>query len=151
MGDLRIELARLRKLTPELNAATDRATKVVLAVEKFLNEECQLGIPSYAQYNEWDDGRGTSSGMRLEYARHEGTFRVLITEFTEYPDGDFVIREKQPWVNCTRHRKLESVHLIPRLLDSIAKRVRSTITDANENADKVEGYLVDLGVIKEGK
>lgn len=43
--DLRKEIAQLRALTPELNAVTENAMKIILAVEHFLTEECQLGLP----------------------------------------------------------------------------------------------------------
>lgn len=155
MGDLRSRIAHLRSLTPELNAATDRATRLVQAVEHFLDEECRLGIPAYVEINTEDSNNGQfRSGNRLEYARWEGKFRLLVSDFWEDandPEGPN-ITDRLPWVNCTRDRKLATIYGIPHLLDRIAKRVESTIRDANETSSTVESYLADLGVVvKEGK
>jgi hypothetical protein len=154
MGDFKAELTRLRALTPELNAATDRATKLVLAVEQFLNDECQLGIPAYVELNTWqEDGASVRSGNRLEYSKWEGKFRLVVSDFEEDPNnGQMYVSDRLPWVNATRDRKLATIDGIPTLLSAIAKRVESTIRDANNSAGAVEAYLGDLGVIaKEGK
>src|ERR1700720_4147332 len=103
MGDLKAELVRLRALTPELNAATDRATKLVLAVERFLGEECQLGIPAYVELNEWqEDGDSVRYGIRLEYARFEGKFRLVVCDYEAPCSGPMYFSDRSLWVNATR-------------------------------------------------
>jgi hypothetical protein len=154
MGDLREEIARLRSLTPELNAATDRATKLVVAVERFLNDECQFGISASVDFNfcEPDDGSPFRYGDRMEYARWEGKFRIIASNFRAPANGDEEIDERVPWVMATRDRKLSTINGIPKLLDAIHRRVRMTIRDAHQNAGMVEAYLKELGVVaKEGR
>ena len=151
MGDLREEIARLRSLTPELNAVTDRAAKLVLAVEHFLNDECQLGIPTYVETNvEYSDDEHYRYGKRLEYSRWEGVFRLIVSDFIAHQQGEMEISERAPWVSSTRDRKLATIDAIPELLNKISQRVVATIRDANESAELVESYLTDLG-IGEGK
>jgi hypothetical protein len=152
MGDLRKELARLRELTPELNAATDRATKLALAIERFLGEECQFGIPAYVEFDQWDNGQGVDTGKRLEYERVEGKFRLTLVDFERYQDGEYRFSDQTLWVSATRDRKLGSIEVMPKLLDRIAEKVAYTIKEANKSAEVVEAYLKDLGVsLKEGK
>ena len=45
MATLPDAIASLRELSPQLNEATDEAAAVVSDVEKFLNEECSIGLP----------------------------------------------------------------------------------------------------------
>jgi hypothetical protein len=66
------------------------------------------------------------------------------------PNGPKYFSNQTPWINATRDRKLATIDGIPNLLSEIARRVESTIRDANKSAEKVEKYLADLGV-KEGK
>jgi hypothetical protein len=153
MGDLRQEISRLRALTPQLNAATDRAAKIVLAVERFLDEECQLGLSAHIDIDENDpEERSWPAGTRMEYGRWEGKFRLIVADFETYPDGDTNITNRLPWAACTRDRKLSTISLIPCLLRRIAARIESTIKHANSQAGDVEGYLKELGIeLQEGR
>jgi hypothetical protein len=149
--DLRMEIANLRSLTPELNAVTDRAATLVLAVEHFLNEECQLAIPASVQCVLGDENNGrVRFGVQLEYSRWEGKFRLIVADFVKDDRDDEDISNRLPWANCTRDRKLATVDLIPHLLMRIGKTVQSTIKDAKKNADAVEQCLADLGIGLQG-
>jgi len=147
MGDLREEIARLRSLTPELNAVTERAAKVVQAVERFLTEECQLGIAASIDtnvtYSEDEDYRG---GHVLEYSRWDGQFRILVSDFLAHINGEREITNQTPWANATRDRKLATINAIPDLLRAISRRIEITITEASKQADVVETYLKDIGI-----
>ena len=147
MGDLRAEIARLRSLTPQLNAVTDRAAKIVQAVEHFLNEECQLAISASIDtnvtYSPEGDYRG---GHLLEYARWEGKFRIIVSDFLAAIHGDIEISERTLWANATRERKLATINAIPDLLREISRCIESTIKGADEQATVVEDYLKDLGI-----
>jgi hypothetical protein len=150
MGDLRKEIARLRSLTPELNAVTDRATKIVLAVEHFLNDECQLGLPAFVCHQDGDAENGVVCyGTRLEYSRWEGKFRLVVSNYKDVEGFDQEISDRNAWVNCTRDRKLETVIYIPALLKEIERRVLTTIAEANKHSGIVESYLAELGIARE--
>jgi hypothetical protein len=149
MGDLRKEIAHLRSLTPELNAVTDRATKIVLAVEHFLNDECQLGLPAFVCHQDGDEENGVVCyGTRLEYSRWEGKFRLVVSNYKEVEGFDQEVSDRNAWVNCTRDRKLETVIYIPALLKEIERRVVTTIADAKKQSSIVENYLAELGIAR---
>ena len=81
MGDLKKEIAP-PPLTPDLNAATERATKLVLAVEHFLSEECQLGIPASIRISEGmdEDGRiSQESGWNMHAGKADSAWSFPIT------------------------------------------------------------------------
>ena len=145
--DLRKEIAHLRSLTPELNAVTENATKIVLAVEHFLTEECQLGLPAVVSIQEGDRDNGTTTyGTRLEYSRWEGRYRLCVSSFQDHDGDDTEVTDRNVWVNCTRDRKLGTIMLIPKLLEEISRRVQSVITETKEQSVKVQAYLMQLGI-----
>src|SRR4051812_18237487 len=118
MGDFAKEIARLRSLTPQLNAVTDRATKLVVAVEQFLNDECQLGIPAYIEMDEWqEDGDSVRYGTRLEYGKWEGKLRLLVCDYEAPCNGPMYFTERMPWINATRSKKLATIPGIRDLME----------------------------------
>src|ERR1700728_1843408 len=68
-------LVSLRTLSSRLNKATDEANEVVQAVEKFLNDECSIGIPLSITTHEDDD---LDAEIALGYARCNGRFRIVV-------------------------------------------------------------------------
>ena len=82
---LKKSVERIRELSPQLNAATDDANRVVAAVEQFLNEDCKVGIPAgvvavYAAEDSQD------AAMTLGYWRVQGKYRIAVG-FNENVEG----------------------------------------------------------------
>jgi hypothetical protein len=151
LGDLKNELARLRALTPKLNAATDRATKVVLAVERFLYDECEFGLVASIRVIEGrDEDESIESGQVLEYGRWDGRFKLLVYDFEAPCNGPTFYGEKTPWINAPRNKKLATVYAIPSLLREVGRVVEKAIREADSDTSTIEHFLADLGV-KEGK
>lgn len=151
---LRDQIARLRTLSPKLNAVTDEATLLVEAVEHFLNEECKFGIPAFTEISsasEDDRGAEWDRGTRLEYSRIEGKFRLVVSEYETDPVGDTTISNRMAWTASPRDTKLWTIRFIPNLLERIAKRIEWTIRDAEEQSAVVKNHLREFGIIsKEG-
>jgi hypothetical protein len=145
--DLRKEIAHLRSLTPELNAVTDNAAKIILAVEHFLTEECQLGLPVVVSIQEGDRDNGTTTyGTRLEYTRWEGKYRICVSSYEDHDGYETEVTDRNVWVNCTRDRKLDTIMLVPRLLQEVSQKVKRVITHTKEQSAEVEAYLKQLGI-----
>ena len=159
--NLRKSLDELRQLAPELNKATDDAKAVVEVVEKFLNEECSLGLHCSVWLSETDvpldEGEtGTRSEQKyLAYARVEGRFRIAVeisdvTEWPDYQDPDVVRRRVHsegcvPWASCPRDLKLETFAALPELLETIAREGRMAIKRTADTSKTVEQVLEALG------
>src|SRR5687768_10043052 len=74
-ADLSAAIAKLRQLSPKLNHVTDEANQVVSMVERFLNEECRIGIPCAVMA--WAGDENDDTGF-LAYDRHGGRFRIVV-------------------------------------------------------------------------
>src|SRR5687767_5355800 len=104
---------KLRTLSPKLNAATDLATKAVARVEKFLNDECSIGLP--AETRAWIT---ETERVSLAYDRHESKFRILI----RYEDpGSDEVRREVAWSEAPRGDKLATFAHLAKLLEEVAE------------------------------
>ncbi len=103
---------QLRKMSVQLNEATDTATTTILRVEKFLNEECSIGMWGMVDQNQPDP----PENVAIRYDRFESQFRIL----AQIRRGDEPVAFK-PWVNCNRETKLKTFLMLPGLLNIIAK------------------------------
>lgn len=176
---LRESITSIRKLTPELNAASDQANAVVARVEKFLNDECRVGIPAEIQLKEEIASRGNQSNSvrrtYLRYARVSGgkfriavEFRAVGTETVGYEnwnntpspvDEEFEVQESiTPWAECARDVKLSTFPELPQLLstlaanlDSMTKRTRGTVKTVNEILEALDLTTEILDLKTEGK
>ena len=51
-----VSMGRIRELAQQINAATDEANAAVMRAEKFLSDECGVGIPVSVVVGERDSG-----------------------------------------------------------------------------------------------
>ena len=137
-NDLRQAVNKLRALSPQLNSAVLEADRVVEVVERFLVEECGLGVEAEVplQYN--DKGKAVTL---LRYTPCNGTFRIALTN----TDGmtHFVTR---PWIECDRNERVTSFAVLPKLLIAIAKAVEQQIASTNNTAATVGQIMSALGM-----
>src|SRR5258706_3488731 len=134
-------IEHLRTLSPKLNKATDLANAAVAVVEKFLNDECSLGIP--ARKTAWVN-EGESS-LDLAYERVNGKFRIAIIEEEWIPIegqlphfGECRHPEQRPWAESSRGDKLRTFAALPTLLDAIVTEVEAAIQKIDETVAAVE-------------
>jgi len=138
MNDLRHAVNKLRALSPQLNSAVLDADRVVVLVERFLIEECGLGVEAEVplQYN--DKGKAVTL---LRYASVNGACRIALTN----TDGSthFVTR---PWIECDRNERVLSFPALPKLLIAITKSVEQQIASTNNTASTVGQIMAALGM-----
>ncbi|MEW4570102.1 hypothetical protein AB1L88_19730 [Tautonia sp. JC769] len=143
---LRQQIARLRELAPELNEVTDKATRLVGVVEKFLNEELSLGIPCRVTVSDsWDPSDELRHCKDLHYGRFEGKFRLYVAEYTIYHDGEGDNYKETPWSSCPRDLKLASFQKIPDLLADLTKKVEQAIKETEGTGKTIQELLKAIG------
>ena len=86
-------------------------------------------------------------GNRLEYTRIDGKFCLVVSEYETHISGDTTISNRMAWSGCPRDVKLQTIDHIPALLDNIAKRIESTIEDAEEKSETIRRQLKEFGVV----
>ena len=139
MSDLsQVFITKLRSLSPQLNAAVIEADRVVALVERFLVEECGLGVEAEIPLHYNDKGKAVTL---LRYASINGTFRIAVT----HTDGSthFVTR---PWSECDRNQRMVSFAALPKLLIAVAKSVENQIASTTSTAGTVGQIINALGV-----
>lgn len=138
MDDLQLAVAKLRALSPKLNSAVDQAQRVVLQIENFLAQECQVAIQADVPvvYND----KGVAVTL-LRYGRVEGKFRIALTN----TDGDsrFVSRA---WTECDRNEKLASFPALPKLVLAVTKAVETQINATTQTTKTVSALMAALGI-----
>jgi len=139
MDDLQKAVAKLRALSPQLNSAADQAHRVVMQIEQFLAQECQVAVQTEIPvlYND----KGVAVTL-MRYGRIDGKFRIALTN----TDGDarFITRA---WADCDRSEKLASFPALPRLLMALTKAVEAQIASTNATANTVNQIVSALGNI----
>lgn len=154
--ELRDSLNQLRKLSPKLNKVTDEAAATVAAIEKFLNQECSIGIP--AEVDAWT---ADEESLSLGYRRCAGQFRIVVIERSlamsvddndnrvpATDDGGFQIWNtvgEVPWSENTRVNKLRTFPSLPQLLNRIAEVATSTIEATEKTAAIVKQIVGTIG------
>jgi len=135
-NDLRQAVNKLRALAPQLNSAVEEAHRVVQMVERFLNQECQLGVEAEVPVTYNDKGKAS---VLLRYGPIEGAYRITMTN----TDGEsrFITR---PWVNCDRGEKLTSFPALPKLLMAVAKAVETQILSTSTTVATVSQIMSAL-------
>jgi len=136
VNDLRQAVNKLRALAPQLNNAVDEANRVVAVVERFLAQECHLGVEADIPVTYNDKGKAT---LLLKYGPVEGSYRIALT----HSDGEsrFVTH---PWANCDRSEKLTSFAVLPRLLMAVAKAVETQIASTTATVTTVTQIMSAL-------
>ena len=113
-------VAALREISPKLNDATNSANEVVEQVEKFLNEECSIGLPCWVLADKIESDEGpTTRHLWLGYDRVDGKFRIAVEQLVEHA-GRQENLGPQPWASYPRDIKLTTLPKLPKLLDAIA-------------------------------
>ena len=156
-SELRKSVDKLRTLSPQLNKATDDANRVVQLVEKFLNDECKVGLPCFVTiWSAQPDGdyQGSSDdykGLFLGYERHGGSFRIVVQRNESSLDQDgheSIVQDTRPWTESTRGEKLKTFSRLPELLDAIVAEAERTIKSAEDATDTIEKMMAVLAPAK---
>jgi len=138
MDDLQLAVAKLRALSPKLNNAVEQAQRVVLQIESFLAQECEVAIQADVPviYND----KGVAVTL-LRYGRVDGKFRICLTA----TDGDarFVSRA---WTECDRNEKLATFGALPRLVLAVTKAVETQINATAQTSKTVGSLISALGL-----
>ena len=150
MDKLQRSIGHLRVLAPRLNQVTDDAARVVQRVEKFLNEECKIGVPAYYAVNEGFEGEVY---RQIAYMRHGDRFRIVVRHFKYVTSSGELVHDRelqQPlvdnveataWSECPRGTKLETFPYLPFLLDEVRKEVETSIKNATEASAAIEDWM----------
>jgi hypothetical protein len=84
---LKKAFAALREIAPKLNDATSSANDAVEQVEKFLNEECSIGLPCWILADKIESDEGpTVRHLWLGYDRIDGKFRIAVEELVVHAE-----------------------------------------------------------------
>jgi hypothetical protein len=140
---LSLSIQGIRESVGRLNELTDTAAKVVLRVEKFLNEKCSAGVEASVTVKQSrcaaDD---PPTYTKLKYARFGPRYRITVTEedWTEGNESETV----KPWSDWDRETKLETFGFLPELLTEIATRVDEQVQVAESAVAKVNKVLDSL-------
>lgn len=150
-NQMRDTIEQIRRVAPQLNEVTDQADRTVKAVERFLNDECSVGLPCYTLVCTADAGAGKQRETYLGYARAGGKFRIVVEERDVVPSvADFsgsriISRETTAWSECARHRKLDAVRMLPDLLQAIAAEALNASEKADETVKSIRELRKALG------
>ncbi len=130
----------IKDAASRLNAITDAASVTVRELENFLNEVCSIGIHAWVKVREDADQHVTST-QYLEYRRVGQRYRIAVVWGNDVdPEHENV----KPWSDCSRDEKLETVALLPELIEVVAKKVDEKIRDAESASLAVSNVLESL-------
>lgn len=131
-------IALLRRVSCVLNEATDAANNAMGLVERFLHDECSIGLPVAVTVGApriSSSSRG-SGGVVLErvalvYDRVDGRFRIGIrveraTQCSSAGQRAESMEKHllQSWISSPRELKLRTFPELPRLLFTLAERAK---------------------------
>ena len=151
-------IAKLRTLSPQLNESTDEANRVVAMVEKFLNDECSIGLPAEVgvstrtlrvEADDDDEATTATEYTTLNYARVDGTFRIAVEVGLSHEGADergmarteWEQTSLTPWASCPRSVKLETFPSLADLLKAICESTEKAIEQTAETSKAVEDIL----------
>lgn len=137
--DLSKRLRALKHSTDELNALTDRANDLVRRTEIYLTEECRVGGPVHVHVPSLDaevEPGGPEWSVSLGYDRYKGALRIIVTSLLDNEP-----RDVKPWAECSRDTKLESLTVLPNLIDEILKKITKQITDVRATVDLLDSIV----------
>lgn len=117
---------QIRKLAPKYIAATDKANAAVARIERFLNDECSIGMPASVLVEKSDGWRGVGSyRTSLVYERIDGKYRI----------GIRTLQGVVCWSSCPRHLKLKVIEFLPELLQKIDEKVETAMRGLEKNME----------------
>jgi hypothetical protein len=155
--ELKKRMARLREIAPQLNSATDQASKLVAMVEKLLVEELHIGISAESTaFNDWPAGKDEGGHSRmvrqtLAFGRIGTGYRIHIVDEMGIVDEEgrwrgIVTKQTTPWPACGRETKLRAVEKLPDLLDQIITETERLAQTATESASKIGEMIGDTKI-----
>jgi hypothetical protein len=148
-ADLSASLAQLRAASKDLNSLCDLGAATIQQLEEVLRREMSIGIPACVLVDEEHDrSAGISYKTYLEYTRYRGTFRIAVTSGCDGMDPDDW--SVKPWAECDRETKVQTLHLIPDLLEAIAKKADLQLKEARDALDSVRELVPALTPAKKG-
>jgi len=152
--ELQQAIESLRQITPKLNAATDKAARIVTEVDKLLGDELSIGISAAEVFDSYNrrvlrDEEHSEKTVAVQdvsclaYRRDaHGTFRLLVEICRMWPTGDGdeeeELLEEYPWASAPRKLKLQSFAVLPMLLKAIADEAAESVKAAEAASDLVE-------------
>ncbi len=158
--ELKRRMARLREIAPRLNSATDKASRLVAQVEKFLVEELHIGVSAEVSYDELpagtdQDNRPLKIRHSLAFGRVGGSFRIHVVSETVAVNGGAsaeaaVAHERMPWPSCTRETRLKAFEKLPELLDKIIDAAERLAESSETTRVKVEAMIADEEPVEVG-
>ena len=133
---LRQAMDQLRAVSGQLNQATDEATRLIVQVERFLNQECSLGIAAGVILNESPMEQGLRRQVELKYGRLSKGFGLSIC--TKELAGDVITaRTSTPLLQAPRTEKLQAVAQLPALLVKLSQKATELAARAQESCKAV--------------
>jgi hypothetical protein len=138
---LKTSIDNLKRSTARLNKIADEASAIVLAVEAFLNKECNVGLETYVQVSSKlvDQERGEVELTILGYQRWNGKFRITVSVGIDDESNT-----TKPWAEWDRDTKLETVIKLPELIDKTAAAVDERVNAAAEATTTVAQVLLAI-------
>jgi hypothetical protein len=153
--DLHKSIAKLREISPKLNAATDEVSATTRRVVEFLRDECKIGLPAWQSLGAEDYGPQDARRCRtsrLLYDRIDGKFDIAVEVSTmEVQDDGCLVTgtdEQELFVTLTkapREWKFRGFAAIPGLLEQIAEEAERIINKAQESSSTISSVLAALG------
>ena len=153
----RLALEQIRTLTPRINAASDRAAKIVRRVEAFLQESGAAGPVEAGEV-----GSGDETWM-LAYTRVADKQRIVIRharirrdeqgapiDLDDFGLPRFHTVSESPWGDASRGLRLRTFALLPDLLGQLAERAEEDAERADEAAAAIEELLAANGSDSDG-
>lgn len=137
-------LSKLRHSANRLNQLSDQTNKTIREVEKFLNEECSIGIYAsvYVQVQEPCENVPFGFFTSLAYCRVGQRYRIAIVSGPATGDPD--AEEVKPWSDASRDEKLNTIKKLPELIAEIGKRLDEKIGDAEKGLTDLSEVLLGL-------
>lgn len=141
-------MVRLRQSSARLNQLSDEAAETIKATEEFLTKECSTGITCRItfEYDE-DHDAGMTCTRYLGFQRFGSKFRIVVGESCSYEPEDLV----KPWSDCNRETKIETIDLLPKLLEEIVKTAEEKVRTAESAIRSVESQIGKIPPKKKGE
>lgn len=134
--ELSASIEKLRETSTRLNQLTDEANYTVQALERFLSDECSIGVFASVIVKSGGSGSEYAGSQYLEYRRVGSKYRIAVVWGDESQD-----EAVKPWSDCSRDVKLESVQMLPELLLALSRNVDQQVEAAEKATESVSQVL----------
>ena len=116
-------LRDLRESTTILNNLTENATQTIQEVERFIGDDCQLGIEARIPIGDYGN-----ASVEMVYTRYTSAWRIAL----RFGNDAGIVSEK-PWTDCSRDLKIWSIEHLPTLVMHLETLVAERIAAAEES------------------